>query len=69
MKIGTAKNVDKRMGSLQTGNPEELTLLHTLIGGRKLERQLHRQFSAHHVKGEWFQAEPVEAWLQQKGTP
>lgn len=55
IKVGLAMSGARaRIASLQTGNPQELRLLHILAGNRTLEWNLHARFKAHHVRGEWF---------------
>lgn len=62
IKIGIAKNVKRRLASLQTSSPSELKLLGTIKtksvnDARKLEQSLHETFSKHHIRGEWFKAD------------
>ena len=58
MKIGWTKNLQLRMGSLQTGNPNPLTLIGWTDGDQRLERHLHKQFDSLRLKGgEWFRYE------------
>lgn len=62
IKIGIAKNVVRRIASLQTSSPSELKLLGILkaksVGqARELERSLHQTFDKYHIRGEWFKAE------------
>lgn len=59
VKIGRAKNVDKRLRALQTANPHELTILKTIcVSNNKkavqYESQLHNNFKHLNLKGEWF---------------
>lgn len=54
IKIGSAYNVDARKKELQTGNSEELVLLHSTTGGETLERHLHKEFSQYCKRQEWF---------------
>lgn len=56
IKIGHTTNVPSRLESLQTGCHEELQLLGTVPGGQKRERQIHQQFAAARIRGEWFRA-------------
>lgn len=60
IKIGTAGLycVAKRLDSLQIGNPEELVIRATVVGGRTLERAFHIEFSHLRIRGEWFRNEP-----------
>ncbi|MFG0217269.1 GIY-YIG nuclease family protein [Brevibacillus porteri] len=54
IKIGIADNVNKRLKELQTGNSDELSILHWTTGGRALESFLHEKFSEIKKLGEWF---------------
>ena len=59
IKIGKANNVDKRLNSLQTGNPRKLTIMASIkckcvLDALKLEKRLHNKFKANRVRGEWF---------------
>nr|WP_292760033.1 GIY-YIG nuclease family protein [Nostoc sp. NOS(2021)] len=62
MKIGRAKDVAKRVKSLQTSSPAELKLIKIVqVKGseeaQELEQSLHKQFSEIRLAGEWFKAE------------
>lgn len=62
IKIGRARNVDRRMKSLQTSSPAKLELIKSIsVQGRyeaqDLELSLHKQFSELRITGEWFRAE------------
>ncbi|WP_103666536.1 GIY-YIG nuclease family protein [Pseudanabaena sp. BC1403] len=62
IKIGRAKNIQKRMQSLQTSSPSQLKLIKFLqVEGAKeaqeLEQSLHKQFWGIRLAGEWFKAE------------
>ena len=59
IKIGVARNVRRRLKTLQTGNHQELRVLAVIPCGtdgsaRNLESQLHRKFSKSRIRGEWF---------------
>ncbi len=61
IKIGMAKNAEKRLKSMQTSNPITLELLHTIQldsveDALKLEYVLHQRFSHLRMNGEWFEA-------------
>lgn len=62
IKIGVAKDIEKRRSNLQTGNPSEIKLLGWIDTEAtfELERCLHRQFQAMRVRGEWFAIEPAD---------
>lgn len=60
IKIGVARNIEKRIEDLQIGNPCELHLLCTMPCDSKnhaffRERQLHKIFSKQRIRGEWFE--------------
>lgn len=62
IKIGMAKDIDKRLKSLQTSSPAKLQLLKAIqVAGIKeaaeLESKLHRNFAHLRITGEWFKAE------------
>lgn len=52
VKIGHARNPQRRLAGLQTGQPALLTLLWSQVGD--YEKALHRKFAAYRVRGEWF---------------
>lgn len=64
-KIGISKDVNRRLKSLQTGNPEILNIHHTIqiepSRVRLLERMIHKEFSYMRLKGEWFDMTPEKA--------
>jgi predicted GIY-YIG superfamily endonuclease len=62
IKIGRAKDLAKRMKSLQTSSPAKLKLIKSVQveGGeeaQELEQSLHKKFSEIRLAGEWFKAE------------
>ena len=62
IKIGHAKNLEKRIKTLQTSSPAKLTLIKSIQVGssseaKELERSLHRKFNEIRITGEWFKAE------------
>lgn len=62
IKIGVAKDIEKRRRNLQTGNPSTIRLLGWIntAESSKLERHLHGFFAATRVRGEWFAIEPAD---------
>lgn len=61
VKIGIAKNVKRRLASLQTSSPSELELLSTIKtksvnNAREIEKSLHEKFDKNRIRGEWFKA-------------
>lgn len=60
MKIGfTGRPVRTRMAEGQTFAHQELTLLAETYGTLADEAKLHRVFSEHRVRGEWFNQNPL----------
>jgi hypothetical protein len=56
-KIGITKgDVDKRIKSLQTGNPNEIYLVdkNDSENYKRIEGMLHRKFHTNRKRGEWF---------------
>lgn len=74
VKIGLAADVVMRRFNVQTGCPFDLRPLgympaDTAKDARTIERRLHRELRAHHVRGEWYRAtrellEHLEIWLR-----
>lgn len=65
LKIGIAKEPEKRRGELQTGFPHRLSVWFTLevpaSMARAIERECHQRLSHCRLKGEWFDATVEEA--------
>jgi hypothetical protein len=60
IKIGwTANDVGGRLGDLACASPAELVVLGLREGAMAAERQLHRDFAEHRVRGEWFRDCPA----------
>ena len=60
IKIGKANDIHERLSGLQTGNPNELIVLHyikckSVEDAFNLERDYHNKFNHIHTRGEWFQ--------------
>lgn len=55
--VRRAETVTKRISTLQTGSPHDLTLfcVFETDEGLALEERLHSQFEAKRVRGEWFE--------------
>jgi DNA segregation ATPase FtsK/SpoIIIE-like protein len=65
IKIGVAKDVETRKRELQTGNHEELSIIHTVscpdeTTAYALELQVHTYLRAYRVRGEWFDVTPQQ---------
>jgi hypothetical protein len=56
VKIGKAKNAEKRLKTLQTGNPNKLCIYHKIYApiSNNMEYVLHKQYSTRRINGEWF---------------
>lgn len=61
IKIGWALDVEQRINTLQTGNPEKIELLGYVTGTVLDEMELHRNFDSVRLRGEWFN--PAEELL------
>ena len=62
IKIGKSINIDERLSDLQTGNPNLLTVKHTIkcvseYDSFSLETELHKKFEKYRLVGEWFKFE------------
>lgn len=58
-KIGhTTKSPQTRLSQLQVGNPFEMEMMGWFYGSSHVESLLHREFRAHHIRGEWFGEDP-----------
>ena len=56
-KVGVSNNPEKRLKTLQTGNPEDLTLLYTSLvcsNSFEIEDSVHEHFKDYLLRGEWF---------------
>jgi len=63
VKIGWARDPDKRCSDLQTAHPYRLAVIARFPGSLKLERELHERFAAVRIPGgEWF--EPIPEILE-----
>lgn len=67
VKIGRALEPHKRLGELQMGNPNSLTIWKAIPAEDRmaLEAYLHSRFASFRIRGEWFKL-PVEEirWLE-----
>ena len=59
IKIGFTRAIKSRLIKMATDMPDKPIVLHTESGTFKLEKQLHRQFAAFRITGEWFTNDPV----------
>lgn len=67
IKIGFSTRAHRRRPELQTGNPERLTYIAFIPGTVEDERAFHSRFRDARLEGEWFEPEPVLAWLRRRG--
>lgn len=62
IKIGIAKDVDRRIRQLQTGCPQKLYLLKAIsvAAPRHIEQRLHQKYRHYRIeRGEWFKLPEV----------
>jgi hypothetical protein len=61
IKIGVAQDVQKRLASLQTGNPEHLELIAyvSIEKSGLTESGVHGMFESSRTRGEWFESTPA----------
>lgn len=55
VKIGHTTNINTRVSGIQVSSPVDLELLMVLMGGRELEKKLHRDLKQFNIRGEWFE--------------
>lgn len=63
IKIGFTEDINSRLRTLQTGHFDTLIVLCTYPGKMQQERDYHKQFDQHRLKGEWFK--PVQDVLNE----
>lgn len=54
IKIGYSTNIRRRIHTLQTSIPEKIKLLGYITGDMNKEKELHKMFRVHKIKGEWY---------------
>jgi hypothetical protein len=60
----------RRLSQLQSASSEKLKVLGLIVGTLSRERQLHRRFARHWIRGEWFSpAEEILAYFKEHGVP
>lgn len=67
-KVGMAKNVDKRLKTLQTGHPLKLWVVkefpfESKAQARYIERSIHLAYKDYRLKGEWFRKKFLKLFL------
>jgi len=67
-KIGFSQDVEKRLSSIQTGNPQKLKIHHKQEVRKEhvrlLEKKIHHANARKKVSGEWFDLTPEDAILE-----
>jgi hypothetical protein len=58
IKIGTSRNLTRRIAAMQMYSPHGIRLLATEPGGVEAERAYHHRFNSAALAGEWFQPTP-----------
>ena len=66
VKIGVTDDLDRRLSMLQASSAERLVVIYALPGDRRTELELHKRFSEHRIRGEWFAEEPVLEWIEDR---
>jgi hypothetical protein len=70
VKIGRTTNFGVRLRHIQAHNHENVECLAVLKGQGWRERDLHRRFRDHHLRGEWFERCPeIEAEIDRLNAP
>ena len=59
IKIGLAEEPMQRLAALQISNPYQLSIVKSIPGTFKTEKDFHRIFSKYRIRGEWFRNEGV----------
>lgn len=57
VKIGYSNDPNKRLKSLQTGCPFDISILDVFEGGPDVEKSLHKRYRRYSTRGEWFKVE------------
>ncbi|MFG6108302.1 GIY-YIG nuclease family protein [Stenotrophomonas nematodicola] len=62
VKIGRAKDIERRRRNLQTGNHRKLLLLGWIRTDDdvRVEREIHEHFNVQRGRGEWFHIDPAD---------
>jgi hypothetical protein len=59
IKIGISCDPQGRCAAMQIGMPDEMVVLATTPGNRRLEKAYHERFGFAHLRGEWFERHPM----------
>jgi hypothetical protein len=60
VKIGYSSDPDERLKQMQTGNSNELELLHGFKCGQAAEKHFHKIFKPFLIRGEWYDKRAYE---------
>lgn len=62
LKIGVTNNIEQRLQSLTTGNPDPILVeyIEPRYNPHKAEKYLHNSFSKYKVRGEWFEGITID---------
>ena len=71
VKIGKSENPNARLTEVQCGNPHELKIAHKIMCNNSesafdLERHLQSKYWDFHVRGEWFRADKVLNFIDER---
>lgn len=58
VKIGRAKDVNRRLGELRPGSAQPLNLIAAVPSHGELESAIHEKFAKYRIQGEWFALSP-----------
>lgn len=68
VKIGKSNSPDRRLVALASAEKQPVTMLRVIEGGHAVEREMHQNFLALRVRGEWFRFDKsmmvIEASIQ-----
>ena len=69
IKIGFTNNLENRLRTIQTGNPERIKIHYSIEfksekDMRAAEKKIHKSLSHKRKKGEWFNILPEDAKLE-----
>jgi len=59
IKIGMSCDPKGRCANMQVGMPDDMRILATTPGNRRLEKAYHERFGFAHLRGEWFERHPM----------
>lgn len=54
VKMGMSENPRKRLKELQTGNPNQMILLHSFIGNDECYEAIQEEFKEYNYRSEWY---------------